>query len=172
MRILLLVAILLVPQTLWAQTDKCPDEYKPCVIGSSTLRTRTPGPPTLVGEDGTYLGRLSSNPYDPESTSNPFGRFGSPYSPHSINNPYGKYGSPYSPYSATNPYATSAPKIVDPYLGRPSANPYAPDSTANPYGRYGSRFSPTSIKNPNSIYGSPFSPHSVTNPYATTTPQP
>ena len=93
MRILLLVAILLVPQTLWAQTDKCPDEYKPCVIGSSTLRTRTPGPPTLVGEDGTYLGRLSSNPYDPESTSNPFGRFGSPYSPHSINNPYGKYGS-------------------------------------------------------------------------------
>ncbi len=122
--------------------------------------------PSLVGEDGTYLGALSSNRYDPNSVSNPYGRYGSPYSPDSVNNPYGRYGSPYSPHSATNPYATQAPKIVNPYLGRLSANPYAPDSTSNRYGRYGSEFSPSSITNPYSPYGSPFSPSSVTNPYA------
>jgi len=58
-----------------------------------------------------YLGRLSANPYAPDSTSNPYGRYGSPYSPDSINNPYGRYGSPYSPYSANNPYTTHAPRI-------------------------------------------------------------
>jgi len=124
------------------------------------------GPPSLVGEDGTYLGTLSSNPYDPNSVSNPYGRYGSRYSPDSINNPYGLYGSPYSSYSATNPYTTQAPKIVNPYLGRLSANPYAPDSTSNPYGLYGSPYSPSSIMNPYSPYGSPLSPSSVTNPYA------
>jgi hypothetical protein len=124
------------------------------------------GPPSLVGEDGTYLGTLSSNPYDPNSVSNPYGRYGSRYSPDSVNNPYGVYGSRYSPYSATNPYATQAPKIVNPYLGRLSANPYAPDSTSNRFGPYGSPYSPSSITNPYSPYGSPFSPSSVTNPYA------
>lgn len=27
--------------------------------------------PRIIGEDGTYHGRLSTNPYDPDSTSNP-----------------------------------------------------------------------------------------------------
>lgn len=58
-----------------------------------------------------YLGRLSSNPYDADSTSNPYGRYGSPYSPDSINNPYGRYGSRYSNESPNNPYATNAPRI-------------------------------------------------------------
>lgn len=58
-----------------------------------------------------YLGRLSSNPYASDSTSNPYGRYGSPYSNDSINNPYGKYGSPYSDYSPNNPYANHAPRI-------------------------------------------------------------
>ena len=58
-----------------------------------------------------YLGRLSSNPYAADSTSNPYGRYGSPYSPDSVNNPYGRYGSPYSNQSVNNPYATQAPKI-------------------------------------------------------------
>ena len=58
-----------------------------------------------------YLGNLSSNRYDPNSTSNPYGQYGSPYSPNSINNPYGRYGSPYSNESVNNPYATQAPHI-------------------------------------------------------------
>ena len=49
----------------------------------------------IVGEDGTYHGRLSTNPYDPDSTSNPYGQYGSKYSPDSLNNPYGA-GNPYS----------------------------------------------------------------------------
>jgi len=123
-------------------------------------------PPSLVGEDGTYLGTLSNNPYDPNSISNPYGRYGNPYSPDSVNNPYGKFGSPYSPYSATNPYATQAPRIVNPYLGRLSANPYAPESVSKPFGKYGSPYSPSSITNPYGLYGNPFSPSSVANPHA------
>ena len=48
-------------------------------------------------------GKLSSNKYDPESVSNPYGKYGSKYSPDSINNPYGA-GSPYNLDSPTNPY--------------------------------------------------------------------
>lgn len=139
----------------------------PSPVRQPTRSRSTPaGPPSLVAEDGTYLGTLSSNRYDADSISNPYGRYGSRYSPESVNNPYGMYGSPYSPYSATNPYATQAPQIVNPYLGRLSTNPYAPDSTSNRYGPYGSPYSPSSITNPYSTYGSPFSPSSVTNPYA------
>lgn len=65
-------------------------------------------------QTGKYLGNLSANPYDPNSTSNPYGQYGSKYSPDSINNPYGQYGSPYSNDSANNPYATNPPAIVDP----------------------------------------------------------
>lgn len=73
------------------------------------------GPPVLVDpQTGKYLGNLSANPYDPDSTSNPYGRYGSRYSQDSINNPYGQYGSPYSSDSANNPYAPNAPAIVQP----------------------------------------------------------
>jgi hypothetical protein len=67
--------------------------------------------PYLVSPDGTYLGTLSDNKYDPDSVSNPYGRYGSKYSADSINNPYGTYGSKYSDKSSNNPYATSAPNI-------------------------------------------------------------
>lgn len=60
----------------------------------------------LYSNDGAYLGNFNSNQYDPDSVSNPYGRYGNPYSPDSINNPYGRYGNPYSPESVTNPYAT------------------------------------------------------------------
>jgi len=59
-----------------------------------------------------YLGNLSSNPYAPNSTSNPYGA-GNPYNPNSVTNPYGQYGNPYSPNSAKNPYATNAPRLYD-----------------------------------------------------------
>ena len=69
-------------------------------------------PPILVDrQTGKYLGNLSNNRYDPNSVSNPYGRYGNQYSPDSINNPYGRYGSRYSPDSANNPYATNPPAI-------------------------------------------------------------
>ncbi len=52
---------------------------------------------------GVHPEKLSANPYDPDSTSNPYGQNGSPYSPDSIYNPYGA-GSPYSIDSPNNPY--------------------------------------------------------------------
>ena len=42
----------------------------------------------VYGADGKYKGNLNDNPYDPNSVSNPYGRYGSQYSPDSINNPY------------------------------------------------------------------------------------
>jgi hypothetical protein len=73
------------------------------------------GPPILVDrQTGKYLGNLSNNPHDPNSTSNPYGRYGSEYSADSINNPYGQYGSRYSSDSPNNPYATNPPAIETP----------------------------------------------------------
>ena len=115
----------------------------------------------------TYLGNLGTNRYDANSTSNPYGQYGSRYSPNSVNNPYGQYGSPYSNKSATNPYASSAPKIYAPdgtYLGRASSNRYDPESVSNPYGQYGSRYSPSSINHRYGTYGSPYSSQSPRNP--------
>lgn len=61
----------------------------------------------LYSNDGHYLGHLGGSPYDPNSTNNPYGKYGSPYSKDSINNPYGKYGSPYSMQSPNDPYGWS-----------------------------------------------------------------
>ena len=68
--------------------------------------------PYLVDrQTGKYLGNLSSNRFDPNSVSNPYGQYGSRYSQDSINNPYGRYGSKYSNDSPNNPYATNPPQI-------------------------------------------------------------
>ena len=88
----------------------------------------------LASAQTDYLGNLSKNPYDPNSTSNPYGA-GNPYNSKSVTNPYGQYGSRYSNKSATNPYATDAPKLYDDdgnYRGRLSSNPYGAESTSNP----------------------------------------
>jgi hypothetical protein len=60
--------------------------------------------PRLYAPDGTYLGNLNTNQFDPNSVSNQYGQYGSRYSPNSINNPFGQYGSPYSPNGVRNPY--------------------------------------------------------------------
>ncbi|MEO7320389.1 MAG: hypothetical protein ABIW02_01990 [Nitrosospira sp.] len=82
------------------------------VLAGSLAQAETPQ--LKDRQTGKYLGNLSANPYDPNSTSNPQGQYGSKYSPDSINNPYGRYGSPYSNDSANNPYATNPPAIIDP----------------------------------------------------------
>ena len=64
-------------------------------------------------ETGKYLGQLGGNQYATDSTSNPYGQYGSKYSADSINNPYGNYGSQYSNSSPNNPYATNPPVIID-----------------------------------------------------------
>lgn len=44
--------------------------------------------PKIYDQNGNYRGNLNGNQYDPNSVSNPYGRYGSQYSPESINNPY------------------------------------------------------------------------------------
>jgi len=90
--------------------DQRVSAYSP--IGAANAYTTNGG--RLYGQDGQYLGRVNSNRYDPESISNPYGRYGSPYSSTSVNNPYSRYGSPYSSLSAKNPYTTTPPVIVYP----------------------------------------------------------
>lgn len=85
------------------------------LILAFSLQTAMAGSPILVDRQaGKYLGNLSNNKYDPNSTSNPYGQYGSEYSQDSINNPYGQYGSRYSQDSPNNPYATNPPAIVSP----------------------------------------------------------
>ena len=114
-----------------------------------------------------YLGNLSANEFDANSTTNPFGA-GSPYSSNSVTNEFGICGNPYSNRSATNPpYATNAPRLYDQqgnYRGKLSTNQFDPDSVSNPYGRYGIPYSPDSLNNQFGA-GNPYSPSSPTNPY-------
>jgi len=44
--------------------------------------------PIIIDQFGDYRGNLNGNKYDPNSISNPYGRYGSKYSPDSLNNPY------------------------------------------------------------------------------------
>lgn len=64
-------------------------------------------------ETRKYLGQLGGSQYAPDSTNNPYGRYGSQFSSDSINNPYGNYGSQFSNNSPNNPYATNPPVIID-----------------------------------------------------------
>ena len=57
-------------------------------------------PVSLRAED---LKNLSANPFDLDSNSNQFGRYGSPFSPDSLNNQFGA-GNPFRSDSPNNPY--------------------------------------------------------------------
>ena len=81
------------------------------LLTATALNAQTP---IIIAPDGTYLGKLSANKFDPDSVSNKFGIYGSPYSPVSINNKFSPYGNPYSPQSVNNPYATQSPVIYVP----------------------------------------------------------
>lgn len=139
--------------------------YAPNTYTTSTPATYSTA---TIAPSRTFLGRLSANQYAHDSTSNPYGPYGSPYSSTSVNNPYGRYGS-----QVNNPYSFNAPKIYasdGTYLGKLSSNQYDSESISNPYGRYGSLYSSTSINNPYSQYGSRYSSQSPNNPYSSDGP--
>ena len=64
-----------------------PTAARSAINGDEPVRHRCP---RLYDLQRNYHGKLSTNPYDPDSTSNPYGRYGSPFSPDSIKNPYGR----------------------------------------------------------------------------------
>jgi hypothetical protein len=112
-----------------------------------------------------YLGDLSENELNPNTSLNDIGAYG-PLSSTSPRNSIGVYGSPISPYSTANPLAIDAPRLYDQagnYRGKLSTNPLDPDSVSNPLGRYGSSLSPDSLNNPLGA-GSPLNPGSPKNP--------
>jgi hypothetical protein len=113
----------------------------------------------LFSQDGTYLGNLNDNRYDPNSVSNPYGRYGNRFSPDSINNPYGPYGSRYSTDSVNSRYGTGIQIRTEDgrYLGNFNANRYDSDSVANPYGTCRSRYSAILIDSPSNRYGYQYS---------------
>lgn len=88
----------------------------------------------LVANDGQYLGKLSSNQYNSESISNPYGSYGSQYSSTSIHNQYSNYGSPYSSLSPFNPYTSTPPAIYlhGQFYGYLSKNPYLGMNVVDP----------------------------------------
>ena len=81
-------------------------------IGANNYRIRqsmenkyVTGGPKLFDSEGNFHGNLNGNKYDPDSISNPYGRYGSKYSQDSINNPYGA-GSKYRGDSPNNPFGS------------------------------------------------------------------
>jgi len=56
---------------------------------------------------------LSADPFEIDSTSNPFSQAGSPFGTHSINNPFSEVGSPFSRHSANNPFGNGVPLDTD-----------------------------------------------------------
>jgi tetratricopeptide (TPR) repeat protein len=71
---------------------------------------------TLVANNGTFLGVISSNQNDSNSVCNPHGQYGSPHAFNSVRNEHGIYGGSHGMYSPYNPHCLHPPVIV--YNGR------------------------------------------------------
>ena len=63
-------------------------EYGSLYSNKSWTNPNATDAPKIYDQNGEYRGRLSSNPNDPDSVSNPHGRYGNKYSTESINNKY------------------------------------------------------------------------------------
>lgn len=66
----------------------------------------------LVGQDGVYLGVVSSDQYAAESICNQYGQFGSPYAAKSVWNKYAQYGGTHASNGAYNSMAQNPPLII------------------------------------------------------------
>ena len=66
----------------------------------------------IFAQNGTYLGKVSTDKYASDSIANTYGTYGSTYSSSSIFNKYGQYGSDYSSLSPFNAYASQPPYLV------------------------------------------------------------
>ena len=66
----------------------------------------------IVASDGQLLGKVSGNPYDPDSIVSETGSYGSGASSSSIWNRLGQYGNETGPKSAFNDFSTGPPQLV------------------------------------------------------------
>lgn len=67
---------------------------------------------TLVADDWTYLGILSSNSFLKDSIANEFSTYGSQFNSKSIFNEFGTYGSQFNPKSPWNEFSSKWPLII------------------------------------------------------------
>lgn len=91
----------------------------------------------IYSQDGKYLGKTGSTPYDAESITNPVGQYGSKVSADSINNPYGAYGPGVQVPAADGWTPKKAAPDVSPAFVVPRQAPAAPVSdvwSGDPYG--------------------------------------
>lgn len=97
-----LIAIAVLVASTQAAAQSYIGQYHRTNPSANTAPTNSYGNYELRDDSGAYRGQLNSNRYDPNSVSNPYGKYGSEYSPDSVNNPYGagsRYGdSPNNPY--------------------------------------------------------------------------
>jgi hypothetical protein len=66
----------------------------------------------IMADDGTFLGRVSTDEYATDSISNSVGRHGSEVRRESVFNEVGRYGSSVSSESANNDIASNPPKLL------------------------------------------------------------
>jgi len=69
-------------------------------------------PMIVVGQDGAFLGVVSSDRFAPNSICNELGSFGNSFSSTSVLNQYAKYGGTFSNLGAYNPNAQKPPLII------------------------------------------------------------
>lgn len=93
-----------------------PSDPMPVQPGMYTIEN-IDGKASLFGQDGQYLGLISTDQSHPDSVCNPNGIHGSIYSPVSVRNRTGSYGSDYHWYSPYNPTTLNPPVIVIDWLG-------------------------------------------------------
>jgi len=97
------------------------------------IRSST-GESFIIADDGTYLGKLTSDSFDHDSLLNEFGPYGSPFSPKSIFNEFGTYGSEFSTQSPFNEFTSRPPKIFvsGKLYGHLTANEFVSGKKINP----------------------------------------
>lgn len=66
---------------------------------------------TLVGNDGRFLGKATSNQFDAQGVCNAFSPYGSPFAADSIHNQFGIYGSAFSLLSAYDQFSFTPPHL-------------------------------------------------------------
>lgn len=84
----------------------------PATLPGYTLTCQTIGGMLIFGQDGQFLGEISSNRFAQNSISNQYGPYGSSYSSTSIFNSFGPYGGQFSAKSPFSAFASSPPVLV------------------------------------------------------------
>jgi hypothetical protein len=65
----------------------------------------------IMAKDGQFLGKITTNEFDPNSLLNEFGKYGSEFSATSIFNSFSHYGSEFSNLSPYNEFTSTPPSI-------------------------------------------------------------